>query len=95
MGVNGCVGQLIGPFLANEELYDLIVDGAAQPVDYVSHLGIQTDVRNYVYINDKEYEIGKTGIYEIGNTEIKSIFFAQDVDENTIIDFKIEIKKEE
>ena len=95
MGVNGCTGQLIGPFLANEELYDLIVDGAAQPVDYVSHLGIQTDVRKYVYINDKEYEIGKTGIYEIGNTEIKSIYFAQDVDENTIIDFKIEIKKEE
>jgi len=95
MSINGCTGQLVGPFLANEELYDLIVNGAAQPVDYVSHLGIQTDIRNYVYINDKEYEIGKTGIYEIGNTEIKSIFFAQDVDENTIIDFKIEIKKEE
>lgn len=95
MSINGCTGQLVGPFLANEELYDLIVNGAAQPVDYVSHLGIQTDIRNYVYINDKEYEIGKTGIYEIGNTEIKSIFFAQDVDENTIIDFKIETKKEE
>lgn len=95
MSVNGCTGQLVGPFLANEELYDLIVNGAAQPVDYVSHLGIQTDIGNYVYINDKEYEIGKTGIYEIGNTEIKSIFFAQDVDENTIIDFKIKIKEEE
>ena len=91
MNNNGYTGQLIGPFNANEELYDKIVAAAAQPIDCVSHIGIQTDVRNYIYINNKEYEIGKTGIYEIGNTEITSIYFSQNVDENTIIDYTIKI----
>jgi hypothetical protein len=95
MRTNGYTGQLIGPFNANEELYDLIVAAAAQPIDYVSHIGIQTDVRNYIYINGKEYEIGKTGIYEIGNTEITSIYFAQDTDANSIIDYTIKISEED
>lgn len=95
MGDNGYTGQLIGPFNANEELYDKIVAAAAQPISYVSHIGIQTDIRNYIYINNKEYEIGKTGIYEIGNTEITSIYFAQDTDENSIIDYTIVIDEED
>ena len=90
MGVNRYTGQLIGPFTANEELYDKIVAAAAYPIDYVSHIGIQTDVKNYIYINGKEYEIGKTGIYEIGNTEITSLKFKEDVDINTIVDYTIE-----
>lgn len=95
MGINGYTGQLIGPFKANEELYDKIIAAAAQPINYVSHIGIQTDIKNYVYINGEEYEIGKTGIYEIGNTEINSIYFAQDTDENSIIDYTIVINKED
>ncbi len=95
MGVNGYTGQLIGPFTANDELYDKIVAAAAYPIDYVNHIGIQTDVRNYIYINGKEYEIGKTGIYEIGNTEITSIYFAQDTDENSIIDYTIQVSEED
>lgn len=89
MGMNGYTGQLIGPFKANEELYTLICAAAAHPVLYIQHLGIQTDVRNFIFINGKEYEIGKTGIYEIGNTEITSLYFSQDVDNNTIIDYTI------
>ena len=94
MGANGYTGQLIGPFTANTELYDLIVAAAAQPIKYVSHIGVQADVRNYIYINGKEYEVGKTGIYEIGNTEITSIYFAQDTDVNSIIDYTIVIDEE-
>lgn len=93
MSSNGYTGQLIGPFTANEELYDLIVAAAAQPINYVSHIGIQTDIKNIVYINNKECEIGNTGIYEIGNTEITSIYFAQDTDENSIVDYTIVIDK--
>lgn len=93
MGVNGYTGQLIGPFNANEELYDKIVAAAAYPINYVSHIGIQTDTKNIVYINNKECEIGNTEIYEIGNTEITSIYFAQDTDENSIIDYTIVIDK--
>lgn len=95
MNTNGYTGQLLGPFTANEELYDLIVAAAAYPIDYVNHIGIQTDVRNCVFINGKEYEIGKTGIYEIGNTEITSIYFAQDTDENSIIDYTIKVSEED
>ena len=93
MGVNGYTGQLIGPFNANEELYDKIVAAAAYPINYVSHIGIQSDIKNIVYINNKKCEIGNTGIYEIGNTEITSIYFAQDTDENSIVDYTIVIDK--
>ena len=89
MNNNGCTGQLLGPFTANEELYDLIVAAAAKPITCINHIGIQTDVGNYVYINNKEYEIGKTGIYEIGNTEITSIYFTQDTSNNSVIDYTI------
>lgn len=88
-------GQLIGPFSAGEELYDKIKAAAAVNVAYVKHLGVQTDVRNIILINGEEREIGKTGIYEIGNTEITSIQFPVDVDKNTILDFVIEELKEE
>lgn len=93
MGTNRYTGQLVGPFIAYEELYDKISAAAAQPIAYVSHIGVQTDVKNYIYINNKEYEIGKTGIYEIGNTEITSIYFAQDTDNNSIIDYTIVLDK--
>lgn len=90
MGNNVHQGQLIGPFAADEELFTKIKESAAVSFSYVTHLGIQTDVRNMVNINNKKYEIGKTGIYEIGNTKITSISFCQDVDKNTIVDYVIE-----
>lgn len=92
MGTNGCTGQLVGPFLEQEELFTKIQEDAIDTVDYVNHLGIQTRAGNHVCINNKEYEIGKTGIYEIGNTKVNSIYFLQDVDGNTIIDYTIILK---
>lgn len=89
MGINYFQGQLVGPFKVEEELFDKIKENSAIDVSYVSHLGVQTDISNYILINEKEVEIGKTGIYEIGNTEITSIKFKQDVDKNTIIDYTI------
>lgn len=89
---NGRTGQLVGPFFAGEELFTKIQDDAIEEVDYVDHLGIQTKVKNFVYINGEEYEIGKTGIYEIVNAKVTSIYFSQDVDSNTIIDYTIVLK---
>ena len=89
MGINYFQGQLVGPFKAEEELFNKIKENSAIDVSYVSHLGVQTDISNYILINEKEVEIGKTGVYEIGNTEITSIKFKQDVDKNTIIDYTI------
>ena len=90
MGENRYMGQLKGPFKANQELFELIKADAAIDIKYVKHLGIQTDVSAIVIINNKEYEIGKTGIYEIGNTDITSIMFKAATDDNTLIDYTIE-----
>ena len=95
MGFNGYTGQLEGPFTANEELFDKIQAAAVKPVAYVSHLGVQTDIRNYIYINGEKYEVGKTGIYEVGNTEIKSIYFSQNTDANSIIDYTVVLENED
>lgn len=90
MGLNLVTGQLKGPFQANQELMEKIKKDSAIESFYVKHLGIQTEVGYYIYINSKEFEIGKTGIYEIGNTQVSSLYFKQDTDENSIIDYVIE-----
>lgn len=90
MGNNVHQGQLRGPFIAEQELFTLIKEAAAVPFTYITHIGVQTDIRNIIIVNGKEYEIGKTGIYEIGNTEITSLKFKEDVDINTIVDYTIE-----
>ena len=95
MGDNGYSGQLLGPFNANEELIDLIQQDAIGEINYVKYLGIQTEIGAFISINNDIVEIGKTGIYEIGNTEINSIFFLEDTDDNSIIDYTIILKEEE
>lgn len=97
MGNNGCMGQLVGPFKKNDELYTYIEQNANGKVSHISHIGIQMDNHTseipgegtMVYINGKAYEIGKTGIYEVGNTKITSIYFSNPVDDRTIIDYTI------
>lgn len=95
MGFNGYSGQLRGPFTANQELIDLIQNDAIGEIKYVKHLGIQADITTIIKINGEDVEIGKTGIYEIGNTEVTSIYFLEDTDDNAIIDYTIILKEEE
>ena len=83
-------GQLKGPFIAGEELFTKIQNDAAIEVSFVKHLGVQADKGSIISINNKNVEIGETGIYEIGNTEIKSLIFTTDMAENTIIDYTIQ-----
>lgn len=83
-------GQMQGPFEVGVDLFPLIAEEARlEDFEYVQHLGIQTDIPSIVLINGEEREIGKTGIYEIGNTKITSIIFTQENDNNTIIDYII------
>lgn len=90
MNTNYHMGQLIGPFKAKEELYDKIIANAnVSNVLYIKHLGIQAEVGTFVYINKELFEIGKTGIYEITNCEVNSIYFENDTDKNYIIDYII------
>ena len=94
--MNGYMGQLKGPFQAGEELFTKIQNTSSEKIAAVQHLGIQTVTGDLVMIeiNGKEIEIGKTGIYEVRNTEITSIKFKINVDENTLVDYVIKLKED-
>ena len=94
MNNNGYMGQLKGPFRADEELYPRIKESCIEKMNSVRHLGVQTITGDIVIIeiNGEEIEIGKTGMYEVRDTEITSIKFKMDVDANTILDYTINIK---
>lgn len=89
MKTNGYMGQLVGPFKAKEELFDKIQEDAYVKVEFVNQIGIQVEKDTIVYINKKPVQVGRTGIYEIGNTEITSIYFEADTDKYAIIDYTI------
>lgn len=88
--MNIYTGQLKGPFTAGEELFVKIQEDAAIAVSFVKHVGIQAEKDSIIKINNRDIQIGETGIYEIGNTEIKSLIFPKDMKENTIIDYTIQ-----
>lgn len=94
--MNGYMGQLKGPFHADEELFTKIQNTSSEKIAAVQHLGIQTVTGDLVMIeiNGKEIEIGKTGMYEVRNTEITSIKFKTNVDENTLVDYVIKLKED-
>ena len=94
--MNGYMGQLKGPFQADEELFTKIQNTSSEKITAVQHLGIQTVTGDLVMIeiNGKEIEIGKTGMYEVRNTEITSIKFKTNVDENTLIDYVIKLRED-
>lgn len=88
--INGYQGQLVGPFRAGQELYSQITADAAKEFNKVNHLGIQAYEGTIVMINYEEFQIGKTGMYEINNCIVTSIRFKEDMDNNTIVDYTIE-----
>ena len=94
--MNGYTGQLKGPFHVDEELFTKIQNTSSEKIAAVQHLGIQTVTGDLVMIeiNGKEIEIGKTGMYEVRNTEITSIKFKTNVDENTLVDYVIKLKED-
>ena len=61
--MNGYMGQLKGPFQADEELFTKIQNTSSEKIAAVQHLGIQTVTGDLVMIeiNGKEIEIGKNG----------------------------------
>lgn len=97
-GINKAQGQLIGPFNAGQELMDLIAEQCVSKPSYIEHLGIQTETHNVnihpetlieITISGQKHtiEVGKTGMYEIGNTKVTSVKFRNDRDNNTIVDY--------
>ena len=98
MALNGYQGQLRAVsqpnqmFSANQQLYDLMLDQANIDVAYVSRIGIQYKQRYPVHfaINDQQFEMGITGIFEASDIRMTSFKFLQDVDHDAIIDFIFE-----
>lgn len=99
-GNNIYQGQIQGPFKAGQSLMNLIKEQSAFTPKYLSHIGIQTPTENVVKHPDSlvelnisggsyTIEIGKTGIYEIGNTRVYDIKFLDNKDNNTIVDYTI------
>ena len=86
---NMCMSQLVGPFKANEELFDKIKEHSDEKMVYINHLGIQTDKDRIIYVNGKEVQVGRTGIYELVNCAITSLYFAEDTDRYTIVDYAV------
>lgn len=73
--------QLQGPFEANKELIDKTI------YSNIRKIGIFSKPNRMIDINNMSFEIGKTGMLEIEGTDISSLKFEQDEDENTQINF--------
>lgn len=72
--------QLRGPFKANTELLNNLYNN-------INKISIFCKPEQVIIINGMSFEIGKTGMLEIEGTNIGSLKFQQDEDENTYIDF--------
>ena len=92
--MNGYMGQLQGPFKANEELISKVREAAYVSFQFVDHLGIQTKKDTMININGKSIQVGRTGTYEITNAEVTSFYFEQDTDEYSLVDYTIYTEEE-
>jgi hypothetical protein len=82
--------QIQGPFKKNQDIVSYIKKTINNDFKYIKKIGIQTETKNYVSINNKIFEIGKTGILEFDNVQINSLFFMQDEQSTTLIDCVLE-----
>lgn len=82
--------QIRGPFSAGQDLISYIKTEYKTNFNYIKRIGIQTKVKNEITINNKDFEIGKTGILEFDNVQITSLSFKQDELSSTLIDCVLE-----
>ena len=80
-------GQLKGPFKARENLVTIMEKNFDNITDSIIQIGIQAEPGTRFFLNEDEYEIGNTGLYEQMGTKIKSISFKKDTDEKTYIEY--------
>lgn len=95
MKVNGYQGQiraadqLQGYFLANQQIYNLIVAEAADQINYISRIGILAPAATRLKINNIIIEVGKSEVYQIDDVKITSIKFIENSSPDVIIDYII------
>lgn len=84
--------QLQGPFEKDVELTAVIKNKFKGNFGYISRVGIQSRYQTKVAINGKEFIIGLSGMLDIRNVQITSLYFMHDVSDLTIVDCIIEQK---
>lgn len=87
---NTHMGQLYGPFDAKQELMIDVRGNAKLDVDYISHIGVSALPGTRFYLNYNLFEVGDSGMFELHNVKITSIYFLSQTEPNTIIDYIIE-----
>lgn len=92
MILNGRIGQVVGPFVANMDLLDdnapigAFTPETTRPI--LQKLGIQAAEGTEIEINDALIRVGKTGIYELDNVvDVKKLVFPNGADATVIVDF--------
>ncbi len=74
-------GQYIGPFAANEEIIKDIG---------ITRLAISGKTGEFIKLNDKRIELGKTGMFEVDEVQVTSLKFENDVDGTHFVTFLVE-----
>lgn len=87
--INDRFVQVHGPFERLEEITNIIKEKYPDFISIIK-LGIQAPVAHICYINNNLVEIGKTGILELENVKVSSLYFNQDEAEDTLIDCVLE-----
>lgn len=82
--------QITGEFKQNQDVISIIRKKYNQDFLFVKRLGIQAQTGHLCQINNEVVEIGKTGMIEYNNVQVKNLLFFQDEPEQTIIDFILE-----
>ncbi|MCC8068710.1 MAG: hypothetical protein LIO71_02965 [Ruminococcus sp.] len=75
-----------GPFTANSDVVSYIKSNYDSDMKYIKKCGIQSEVGNFVNINGQKFEIGKTGILELNDVKITSLYFSQDEPASSLVD---------
>lgn len=88
--MNGKFIQIQSPIKANQDLIKYIKTNYDSNFKYIKKIGIQTKMNHFISINNQRFKIGKTGILELDNVRITSLFFLQDEQFSTLIDCIIE-----
>lgn len=85
-----CAGQIKGPFHAGEELVTKIRDNEKAPLQRIFKIGISCSTRDILLINNNEFEIGKTAIFELDDIELSTLSFQNEKDGATFVTYLAE-----
>lgn len=98
--INGFFGQLQGPFIAEQQIVNLIKGQCNNEIDYITKLGIHfignhkifldgnTTKNLYVNINNIPFQIGITRMLELEDVKITSIVFPEGASDHVYIDYQ-------